>query len=166
MLHQAINRLTAVETQQRETQTKLAATEEQLIASKAQIALLSSQAVNRNDEVLRQMKHHLEQETSVIRNTIHSSVGQALRSFVQAHSNTHTSSSSPFDNGPMPPAPSVDSRHTYDRQTEPLPETIFTSLLTNTTGSLTSNPVSPIASHHPDPLISDSTRGAGPSRLN
>lgn len=169
---QALSRIETLEVQHRETGAKLAAAEQALIASKAQIDLLSSQAVTRNEDVLRRMDHRLDEETSVIRNAIFSSVGQAFRSFVQAHSGARASSS-PFDNDAIPPTtslPQQDSHRTYTRQSEPLAESIFTSFLTDPVPALTSNPVSPIAPHHSTnnsaPAISGSIQGAGPSRSN
>lgn len=171
MLCRALDRIDTAEAKQRETDAKLAATEQELIAYKAQIALLSSQAVNRNEDVLRQMKHRLDEETSIIRNTVVSSVGEAFRSFLQTHS--HTSSSSPFGNDPNRHSislPQQDSRRMHTHQMAPLGDTIFTSLLTDPASVVTSNPVSPIASHHPtnatDLVVSNSTQGAGSSRLN
>lgn len=152
-LYEVMARIENIETRHSQLVTKLASVQQESIANKAQISLLSSQATNRNDEALSRISKELQElrstEVSMIRNVITSSVGHALRSALQTHSNTHMSPP-PFDSGHSPSAASpqhLDNQLFYDGQVEPPADSIFTAMLTDTI--LASSSVSPIAPHHP-----------------
>ena len=163
VLREVIARLENVEAHNRQLSAELAVAQEQAIANKAQISLLSSQTTERNEEAYSRVSRRLDEfhntEISMIRDVVTSCFGQVFRTIAQAHPNV-LNPVPPFDDHPMPstfPLQHSNDHQMYDHQAEPPSETIFTSMLTDPTGILASNPRSPTTFHH----LVDSTDRVG-----
>ena len=163
VLREVIARLENVEAHNRQLSAELAVAQEQAIANKAQISLLSSQTTERNEEAYSRVSRRLDEfhntEISMIRDVVTSCFGQVFHTIAQAHPNV-LNPLPPFDDGPMPSTISpqyLNDHPMYDHHAEPPSETIFTSMLTDPTGILASNPRSPTTFHH----LVDSTDRVG-----
>ena len=173
-----VSRVEVLEAKQQVTTVELTTTREQLIESRAQVALLSSQAANRNEEVYRKFAKKLDDfqnaEIAAIRSAVTSSFGQVLRSYMHTRPNTLTTAPSLFDTDVSPPSTMspqrLNTRRVSDRQAEPLSDAFLGSILTDPSGVLASNPVSPIASHNCinsiDPAMLTANDIASSSHLN
>ena len=167
MVHELASRLQIVEAKQQETSVELTATREQLVESRAQVALLSSQFTSRNDEAYLMIAKKLDDlhniEIATIRSAVTSSFAQVLRGHMQTRP---TNIASLFETDlPSTISPQrLNTRRISDRQAEPLSDAFLGSILTDPS-LLASVPVSPVTSHH-HPLNVATNDSAGPSRLD
>ena len=177
IVHELASRLEIVEAKHLETSAELTVTREQLVESRGQVALLSSQLMTRNDEAYLMIAKKLDNlhnvDIATIRSAVTSSFAQVLRGHMQTRPNALANVASLFETDP--PIPStispqrLNTRRISDRQVESLSDAFLGSILTDPSSILASVP-SPIASHNPPNSISGigstANNVAGPSRLD
>ena len=104
MIHELASRLEIVEAKNEENSAELTVTREQLIESRAQVSLLSSQLMTQNDKAYLMLTKKLDDwhniEHTTIRSTVTSSFAQVLRGHMQTRPNSLTSVASLFETDP------------------------------------------------------------------